>query len=349
MKRHLLRWLICPACEDGTFELDVQETESAPLHSVHRDLHVHRGEAEEALPAPAEEILEGHLTCAKCGRVYAIRGGIPRLLVEGTDRRPDPAYAWTTFSETQPAWEAHFRDIIQPLGPDDFLGRLTLDAGCGFGRNAFFAARYGAEVVAVDVLDDAVDAARRNTAHLVGVHVVQADIYHLPFRRGLFDMILALGVLHHLPRPREAFQALSRGLVSGGRLCTWTYGPRQGLNGWVTRGLRATTTRLEPTALHNLSRGIAGGLRVFSHLPYQIFQNMPVGKDIVTHLPIHEHARWPFDVVVADVYDRLRVPVTATPPGEVIERWYEEEGFVDISVTRRVGNNESFRGTGVRR
>lgn len=349
MKRHLLDWLHCPACEDGPLDLEVIRAVPAALHTVHQELHVGEGERERTVPAIEEEILDGNLKCRACGGVYPISGGIPRLLIEGVDRMPGTAHAWTTFAETQQAWEEHFLDIISPLGPEDFLGRLCLDVGCGFGRHAFFAARYGAEVIAMDLSDEAVDAARRNTAHLSGVHVIQADVYHPPFKRSIFDLLLCLGVLHHLPRPREAFQVLAHHIASGGRMCTWTYGPRQGINGLVTRGLRAATTRMSPEHLHRLSQGIAGGLRVFSHTPYQLLQNVPIGRDIVTHLPIHEHARWSFNVVVADVYDRLRIPVTATPPGEVIERWYEEEGFADIRVSRRVGNNESFRGTGVRR
>jgi indole-3-glycerol phosphate synthase len=54
-------------------------------------------------------------------------------------------------------------------------------------------------------------------------------------------------------------------------------------------------------------------------------------------------------VVVADVYDRLRVPVTGYFTGEEIEGWYAEAGYADIRVTRRVRNTESFRGLGVRR
>ena len=61
------------------------------------------------------------------------------------------------------------------------------------------------------------------------------------------------------------------------------------------------------------------------------------------------HSQWPFETVVADVYDRLRVPVTGYFTGEELENWYAEAGYADIRVTRRVKNTESFRGSGVRR
>jgi SAM-dependent methyltransferase len=349
MKRRLMEWLVCPACEEGPLHLDVAR--AAPLHvlTVHADPRILGDEGYQSLPPDTVEILEGTLRCEDCGRSYAITDGIPRMLEDGASAAPVSAQSWIRFEGAQQTWEDAFLDVIRPLTPEGFIGRLMLDAGCGFGRHAFYAARYGAEVLALDVSAEAVAAARRNTEHLSAVHVVQGDIYRPPFRRSTFDLVLCLGVLHHVERPRAAFQTLGYLVRSGGRLCTWTYGPRQGMANLVTRGLRSVTTRLGAEQLHRASQGIALGLRVVSHLPYQVFHHVPVAHAIVTHLPVHEHARWPFDIVVADVYDRLRIPVTSTPTGEEVERWYEEEGFADILVTRRVGNYETFRGTGIRR
>jgi len=106
---------------------------------------------------------------------------------------------------------------------------------------------------------------------------------------------------------------------------------------------------MSPDQLHGFSRAIASGLRLFSHTPYAVLRRVPVVKGVVSHLPVHDHYRWPFDVVVADVFDRLRVPVTGYFTGEEIERWYAEAGYADIQVSRRVRNNESFCSTGVRR
>src|SRR3990172_2722911 len=100
-----------------------------------------------------------------------------------------------------------FLTYIHPLGPEFFPGKLVLDAGCGFGRHLYYAAEFGAEVVGVD-FSAAVEAARANTAGCKGIHLVQADIYRLPFREASFDFAYSLGVLHHLPDPERGFQAL---------------------------------------------------------------------------------------------------------------------------------------------
>lgn len=343
MRKILVDWLACPQCGEAPLTLDARRTTPIRVFHSQRETGQDDGCTEE------DDVLEGTLTCPGCGRVFAVSNGIPRMLLDAEAEPPASAHAWTTFEKAQKEWEMTFLDFVAPMQPEDFLGKLTLDAGCGYGRHAHFAGRYGADVVAMDLAGDAVDATRRNTRDLYRVHVVQGDLHHPPFREGTFDLVYCLGVLHHLERAREVFQGLGRLLVTGGRLSTWVYGPRQGFAAAVTRGLRSLTTRLEPTQLSHVSRGIAVGLRVFSHTPYRALHHVPVGRAVVSHLPVHDHHRWPLDVVVADVYDRLRIPVTLTLTGEELERWYEEGGYANISVTRRVRNSESFRGTGVRR
>ncbi|MBN1335234.1 MAG: methyltransferase domain-containing protein [Deltaproteobacteria bacterium] len=346
MKHTLLPLLACPACGGYPLALAVSRATRETAWSAHVS-----GDAPgyDRKARTMEDVLEGTLTCEACGRTYPVSNGIPRLLTDPDRAPPASAHAWTTFDKAERVWEEAFLDVIQPLEPADFLGRTALDAGAGFGRNALFAARYGAEVVALDESPEAVDAARRNLAGLFSAHVVQGDVTAPPFREGAFDLVFCLGVLHHLREPRPAFDRLGRLLPSGGRLSVWVYGPRQGFTALANRALRSLTTQMEPRQLHRVSRGIALGLRVFSHTPTRYLEPIPVLRGVVHHLPVHDHHRWPFPVVVADVYDRLRIPVTHTFTGETVEKWFEDQGFVDIVVTRRVRNNESFRGTGVRR
>lgn len=53
--------------------------------------------------------------------------------------------------------------------------------------------------------------------------------------------------------------------------------------------------------------------------------------------------------MVADIYDRLRIPVVNTFTREELEARYMHLGFLDIQTSRRVRNNESFRATGLKR
>ena len=295
------------------------------------------------------EVIEGALHCGDCSMVFPIRGGVPDMLLPNTVVGPASRHAETLLDVARPEWEENFRELAHPLRPEDFLGKLALDAGCGFGRHTFFAARYGAEVVGIDSSSDGVRAAYRNTSHMARAHVVLGDVYNPPFREGVFDLTYSFGVLHHLERPIEAFKTLGATIKPGGRLSVWVYGPRQGATLAVNNMVRGITTDLPAAKLEKVSRGIARGLRLFSHTPYRLLRHLPVAKDVVSHLPVHDHHKWTFDVVVADVYDRLRIPVHHWFTREELEGLLTDDGYADVQVTRRVRNNETFRATGVRR
>ncbi len=336
MRRRFLEWLACPACGATDLELSAERTEVRPVPLPGRE-------------GPDVVVKEGVLACPECGSRWPIRDGIPRMLPDGQDDGPASGHRWTRFDGRDPEYAENFADLTWPLRPEDFLGKLVLDAGCGFGRHAFFAARYGAEVVALDRSADAVEAAAANCVGFDRVHVVQGDLLQPPLRPEAFDITFGFGVLHHLSDPHAGFLALSGTVRPGGRLMTWVAGPRQGLVGMVSGALRGAATAMTDEQLHDLSRVLAVLLRVSSHTPYRLLHGLPVLRDIATRFPGHDHHKWPFDVVVADIYDRLRIPIRHFIKGEELERWFADEGYVDIEVTRRVRNNESFRGTAIRR
>jgi spermidine synthase len=113
--------------------------------------------------------------------------------------------------------------------------------------------------------------------------------------------------------------------------------------------VRGVTTDLSAPQLEGVSRAIARVLRLFSHTPYRLLRHVPVAREVVSHLPVHDHHQWTFDVVVADVYDRLRIPVHHWFTREELEQMLTDDGYADVQVTRRVRNNETFRATGLRR
>lgn len=103
--------------------------------------------------------------CSACRRVYPIVRGIPRF-VEDESYVSNFGFEWTKHAQTQldresdRSSETKFCDSLE-ISPEKISEKLVLDAGCGMGRFAEVASRYGARVVGVD-LSRAVESAHRN-------------------------------------------------------------------------------------------------------------------------------------------------------------------------------------------
>ena len=102
-------------------------------------------------------------------------------------------------------------DLARPM-----RGERALDLGCGTGAYARWLLQEGLTVVGVDISAGMLDAARRKTP--AGATFVQADLLHLPFDSGQFDLALCNVVLEFAPSPAGVLREALRVLKPGGRL-----------------------------------------------------------------------------------------------------------------------------------
>ncbi|HXG85403.1 MAG TPA: methyltransferase domain-containing protein, partial [Pyrinomonadaceae bacterium] len=159
------------------------------------------------------EIIEGLLSCKKCEREYKIVRGVPRFAElskierDKAETAANFGWQWTHFTQADEKYAEQFLGWLQPVKKEFFKDKIILEGGCGKGRHTIPAASWGAkEVVGVD-LSAAVEPAFAATRHLPNAHIVQADIYKLPFKKA-FDYAFSVGVLHHTPDPKRAFLSL---------------------------------------------------------------------------------------------------------------------------------------------
>jgi SAM-dependent methyltransferase len=120
---------------------------------------------------------------------------------------------------------AYFRKATG-LADDEVLGLTVLDAGCGSGRPTRQVAEHGAGVVIGVDFNEAVDEAFAYTADIPNVHIVQANVFALPFKKAAFDLVWSQGVIHHTPDAAGAHAALSEHVRPGGMLYVWVYAKR---------------------------------------------------------------------------------------------------------------------------
>jgi SAM-dependent methyltransferase len=330
MKRGLLQYLACPACD--------KEIQLASVAS-----------------SEGEEILEGELACASCERRYSIRRGIPRFVELETIERGKAATAenfgwqWQHFNETDEHYAKQFLGWIGPVEPEFFAGKVVLEGGCGKGRHTQLAAKWGAkDVIGVD-LSIAVETAFAATRQLQNAHIVQADIYHLPFRR-CFDYAFSVGVLHHLPDPRAGFRSLAGKVKAGGHVSAWVYGAEN--NEWIT-GLvsplrERLTSRLRPFALLQLSKLPAAVVFTATKLLYGPLNRSPLGKPLAGHLFYNDylyaisHFGWREQHSI--VFDHLNAPTAFYIARAEFQEWWKDIGASDLVIEWH--NKNSWRGFG---
>ena len=100
--------------------------------------------------------------------------------------------------------------------------RNVLIAGCGTGAHSIETAERfpGSRVLAIDISRTSLAYARRKTreAGLHNIEYAQADILKLGSVGRSFDLIEAVGVLHHLSDPAEGWRVLLSILSPGGRM-----------------------------------------------------------------------------------------------------------------------------------
>jgi SAM-dependent methyltransferase len=101
----------------------------------------------------------------------------------------------------------------------------VLDVACGTGNAALPAARAGAEVTGLDLVQELLDAGREKAAE-AGVEVtwVEGDAEELPFGDGSFDRVFSTFGHMFAPRHRETADEMARVCKDGGAIgiCCWT-------------------------------------------------------------------------------------------------------------------------------
>jgi SAM-dependent methyltransferase len=275
---------------------------------------------------------------------------VPPDLVEQQQRTAHAfGYEWQHFAEMHPEYEEQFLDWIHPLDRDSFPGKRVLDAGCGTGRHAYFAARYGAdEVVGLD-LSEAVETARRVLAQFDNVQVVQGDLLRPPFRTadegGGFDLVYSIGVLHHLPDPHAGFRSLLRFVRPGGTIAVWVYGYEN--NGFVRNAvepLRRVSTKVPPPLLRGLAWPLGAAFHGLARGVYRPLAGTGVGSALPLNQYMASVADFSFRQNYSIVFDQLVAPTAAYIKGPELRDWFEAGGLEDIVISHRHGN--SWRGQG---
>lgn len=305
----------------GTMENHALSNLSAELRSILRCTNCR---------APLDELSEGFV-CASCGRQFPLVRGVFRF-VEGQEYAASFGWQWHRYSKTQLDTEGSDSDDAfrkrTGIHPEELRGKLVLDVGCGMGRFAEVASRWGARVVGID-LSAACEVAARNLASRDFI-ALQADVMNLPFAPESFDYIYSIGVLHHTPSCEKSFKSLPQYLKPGGTIAIWLY---SGYNKWYRFSdiYRKFTRRISPRTLNSI---FSVAVPFFYHLDRGLRVIPIVGRPVaglVHHVcPVNMNPEP--ERRLLDTLDWYSPEYQSKHTYEEVFRWYESCGLEALTV-----------------
>lgn len=235
-------------------------------------------------------------------------------------------FEWSRFKDIFEPYEDNFLSYISPINKEFFKDKLVLDAGCGAGRHSYFAAKYGAKIVGIDLSEEAVKSAQTNLVVFSNAEMIYGDIYsfHYPQK---FDYIMSIGVLHHLSDPQAGFNKLVSLLREGGTISIWVYGKK---DNWLAihiyELIRSNTTYIPHHTLYILSLIPAFFVQVCNWLRLPIFTY---------------YRKFPFKTKWNDAFDVFSAPSAKYYTIRDIIDWYKHAGLKNIKVSYRMLNGKA--------
>jgi len=287
-----------------------------------------------------ENVDRGSLECRSCKRTFPIIDGIPRF-VSLDNYTNNFGFQWNLFKKTQ--LDSHTKTTISKdrffhqsgWKPDEMRNSLILDVGCGAGRFAEVALSTGANVVAIDY-SGSVDACWGNLKENKNLHVVQADLYRLPFKPNLFDYAYSFGVLQHTPDVKKAFFALIEKIKGGGKVCVDFYRKDWKVYLWPKYWLRPITKNLSSDLLFKLVKVAVPLLLPVSSI---LIRCPLVGHYLRYIIPVVNYERiFPlnkqqlFEWAVLDTFDMFSPKYDYPQHEKTVGCWFKAIGLLDADI-----------------
>lgn len=328
MKDRLIDLLACPVCGGDI-------------------LLVHVGLRED------QEIIDGTLSCKKCEREYKVLRGVPRFAEldkiekDKAETAANFGWQWNKFTQEDKKYANQFLGWLQPVRPEHFKDKIVLEGGCGKGRHTALAHEWGAkEVIGID-LSAAVESAFYATRNLPNAHIVQADIFKLPFKK-VFEYAFSVGVLHHTPDPKKAFVSLASKVKKGGSISAWIYGKEN--NDWIINYVNPVrtsfTSKIKQPTLYQLSKLPTFGVFLASKLIYRPLNKAakPVAEKLFYNDYLSHLGAFGWREQHNIVFDHLVAPTAFYIAKEDFKGWWKEIGAENVEITWH--NQNSWCGFG---
>ena len=206
----------------------------SPLHLLHDAGRLlaasESGQLAEVLRQQVSEAFEEQALRTRVACLTPISGDVSKAVRDQYEQNPYPRWVKMQMRGQALHFNAELRRALPyaPFTPmSDDSAPEVLIAGCGTGSDAIFVHQRfrGVRVLAIDLSLSSISYAMRKTRELglTNIEYAQADILKLGAVERTFDIIGAIGVLHHLADPFDGWRILLSRLRPGGFMCLGLY------------------------------------------------------------------------------------------------------------------------------
>ena len=227
----------------------------------------------------------GELQCTSCKRIYEIRNGIPCLYPSSLDRehlQVEDSLA-DMMKSTPPDKKDQFSSIQWAESKKEFWrmvknnsegdNKAFINIGCGYDSSYIDHEREGNIFVNFDLVYKMLDSLKNEYG---AKSCVAGDVNKLPFKKGSFDYVISIDLIHHeSDNVKSLIRSFAELLRSGGTLFL------EDPNAWGF--FQAPKSIFLPRPVYRIMRNTYHGIKRSSHRPayYEFPTNVWKIKDIL--------------------------------------------------------------------
>lgn len=251
---------------------------------------------------------------------------------------------WTRFTENDGYYgsQALWWDIVGPLiSEGDLIDKRILEIGSGTGRIVNMLLDAGAaHVTAVEPSAGFSTLARNLAMRADRVRLVNARGDEIPSDVSGLDMVVSIGVLHHIPEPAPVLAAARRVLRPGGKILVWVYGREgNGLYLSLALPLRMLARSIPRVAAEALSWALTVPLSVYA-IVCRYLPALPLSGYLAK---VISPVTWRKRMLI--VYDQLTPAYADYYTQDRVRALLVDAGFADVTLYHRHGYSWTAVGT----
>jgi ubiquinone/menaquinone biosynthesis C-methylase UbiE len=215
----------------------------------------------------------------------------------------------------------------------------VLDVGCGTGRWSVYLSSKVSNIYAMDP-SKAIYSAANLTKDIPNIHLIKASVENIPYEDNTFDLVISLGVLHHIPDTQKALNSIVKKVKKEGHCLIYLYYALDNRSVvykmifYASSFFRYFISKL-PSFLKKSTCDI---IAISVYMPFIYLSKLVkflFGKKWGSKIPLSYYSNKSFNVIRNDALDRFGTPLEQRFSKVQIEEMMRKSGLKDITFSEK--------------